>query len=645
MRKVMLILMLLVSTGCATVGSKSTRVVSDTGGASSDEASEQESGPVTPVDAAVPAAQNDLNDNEADLVVIPHEFNNEVQKWINYFTGRGRHHMDRYLARSSRYLPKMKEILRKNSMPEDLVYISLIESGFSPTAHSWANAVGYWQFIRGTGKRYGLHIDSLVDERRDFILSTEAAAQYYKELYSLFGSWYLAIASYNVGENKVKRSVMKHFTRDFWTLARKRALPKETVNYVPKYLAARMISKHPERFGFTNIPYEPALAFDEIKVSTPVDLKKMAAEMGVDEVTMLGLNPMFVRGVTPLYRGKENVIRVPVGMAEKGRLAVNTSAVSESVMMAAASQGYFWYRIRRGDTISRVAKRHRTTVSRLRDLNGIGKGGLRVGRRIKVPEGPVSRVALVEAQIKASSETDGSSSSIQVASNERSQNVRHRVKRGDTLTRLANVYNTTVPAIVSANSLKGRAKLRRGQILVIPTLRAETTMAQAQSKALDAIQSGTKTPGTVADGIESAGVEGDKKVAQEFVASLSTYRVQPGDTLMSIARRFKTNVDTIRDMNKLGRRSVLYAGQELKVPSSEKSGIYKRSARGPALVKSRSNTRRFATNAKIHVIKRGETLFHIARRYGVSVSALARKNGMDWNSKVKSGVKLAIPKK
>ena len=163
-----------------------------------------------------------------ELEQIPTEINPLVEKWINYFQGRGRPHMERYLSRSARYSKLMKKIIRENGLPEDLIYIALIESGFSSKAMSRAAAVGYWQFIKPTGKRFGLEINALIDERRDYVLSTQAAAEYFKGLYSMFGSWYLAMASYNVGENRVKKEVMRHYTRDFWELARKKRFPKET---------------------------------------------------------------------------------------------------------------------------------------------------------------------------------------------------------------------------------------------------------------------------------------------------------------------------------------------------------------------------------------------------------------------------------
>jgi membrane-bound lytic murein transglycosylase D len=189
--------------------------------------------------------------------------------------------MERYLSRSTRYAPIMKEILRKEGLPEDLIYIALIESGFSSTAHSTASAVGYWQFIRGTGKQYRLRIDSFVDERRDFERSTVAAADYFKGLYNLFGAWYLAIASYNVGENRVKGLVMRNKTRDFWKLARERRLPQETVDYVPKFLAARLIGKEPAKYGFTDVEYMPPLEFSTVSFASPIDIRRLATEMGL----------------------------------------------------------------------------------------------------------------------------------------------------------------------------------------------------------------------------------------------------------------------------------------------------------------------------------------------------------------------------
>ena len=195
-------------------------------------------------------AANNSQINSEELETIPIEINENVEVWIKYFQGRGRPHMERYLARSTRYEALMKKVLRDNKLPEDLFYIALIESGFTSNARSTASAVGYWQFIRGTGKRYKLDINKMIDERRDPVLATQAAAEYFKDLYKIFDSWYLSMAAYNVGEGRVLRAVKKYKTRDFWQLSKnKHALPKETDNYVPKYIAAKLIAKNPDKYG------------------------------------------------------------------------------------------------------------------------------------------------------------------------------------------------------------------------------------------------------------------------------------------------------------------------------------------------------------------------------------------------------------
>ena len=220
---------------------------------------------------------------------IPSEDHPAVDKWISYFKDRGSAHMRAYLERSSRYLPLMKSVLKENNLPEDLVYVALIESGFSPKALSRANAVGYWQFIYGTGKRYGLRIDGFVDERRDPVLSTRAAANYFKDLYSLFGSWHLALAAYNSGEYRVNRAVLRHYNRDFWLLSAKKALPRETRNYIPKLIAAVRIAKNPEKYGFGDLNYQAPINYETVKSKKAISLAKLARHIAspVEELKAL----------------------------------------------------------------------------------------------------------------------------------------------------------------------------------------------------------------------------------------------------------------------------------------------------------------------------------------------------------------------
>lgn len=411
--------------------------------------------------------------------------NTHVQKWIDYFQGRGRPYMEMYLQRSSRYLPMMKATLREQGLPEDLVYIALIESGFSPMAHSRASAVGYWQFIKATGRHYGLAVNQQIDERRDPVLSTRAAAEYFKALYNLFGSWYLAMASYNVGENRVKNVVMKHYTRDFWELVRKRKLPLETLDYVPKFIAAALIAKNPEQYGFTNIPYQPALAYDTVPISQPISLERLATSLSIPYEDLKLLNPRYKSDYVPLYKNGETVVRVPVGNKAQAVAAIpGCLAVAPRVMVGE----YDYYRVRSGDSLSTIARRHRTSIDTIRRLNNLSSRTLiRVGQKIKVPESIMgssgsekkrnspknssTHIKQARAVAKVAEMKDAGKSQFEKPSKKSRTGKKakvHVVKRGDTLIEIANSYKVSLSQLIKANDLKKKQPLSVGKQLVIP---------------------------------------------------------------------------------------------------------------------------------------------------------------------------------
>ena len=230
---------------------------------------------------------------------VPIEMNRQVRAYLVYFSTERKAIFTRYLSRSTRYLPMIKEIFQEYGLPDDLAYLALIESGFSNKATSHAAAVGMWQFIRGTGVRYGLTQDSYVDERRDPEKATKAAAKYLLDLYKQFGSWYLAAASYNCGEGRVQRELNQSNHKNFWQLSENQCLPNETKNYVPQMIAATIIAKNPERFGFKNVPYLPVLKYEQAKMKEPTSLKAAAAAVNVPLEEIQALNPELLRGVTP----------------------------------------------------------------------------------------------------------------------------------------------------------------------------------------------------------------------------------------------------------------------------------------------------------------------------------------------------------
>lgn len=438
--------------------------------------------------------EGDLSDTGSDLEALPLEVNKNVLQWIDYFQGRGRPHMERYLQRSTRYMPIMKKILKENGLPEDLIYIALIESGFSSTAHSSASAVGYWQFIKGTGKAYNLRIDSYMDERRDFVRSTQAAADYFKGLYNLFGAWYLAIASYNVGENRVKSLVMKNHTRDFWKLARENRLPDETSNYVPKFLAARLIAKDPEKYGFTEIEYMPPLSFAEVEFNSSIDIRKLASAMNLEYDDLRDLNPSYKRGVA-FHKAGKLMLRVPAGM-ETAAIAGASAATAGDSRVYVADEDYSYYRVRRGDTIATIARKFNSSQSQIRDLNKLGRGATLVaGRRLRVPgeqvgglerskkksvkpqkEEPEVQVAKRDPQNQARNERQLPSKTRLPKMNKMRQFSKtasvtpkyHVVRRGESLTEIARRYGMPIKKLAQANSLNRKTKVVVGAKLSIP---------------------------------------------------------------------------------------------------------------------------------------------------------------------------------
>jgi membrane-bound lytic murein transglycosylase D len=256
---------------------------------------------------------------------MPIQVNKEVRKYIYFFSTDKKDLFTRYLSRSTRYLPMIKKVFAEYGLPEDLAYLAMIESGFTTKARSHANAVGMWQFIRGTAVRYGLTVDNVVDERRDPEKATKAAARYLLDLYKQFGSWYLAAASYNCGEGRVQKEINRNNDlKNYWELSNNQCLPTETKNYVPQMIAATIISKNPEKYGFKNVPYQSPLKYETVKVieSTSLQAAAVAATTSYEEIA--SLNPELLREATP---GGAYMLKIPPGKKE---------AFDKNIMMARA---------------------------------------------------------------------------------------------------------------------------------------------------------------------------------------------------------------------------------------------------------------------------------------------------------------------
>ncbi len=326
------------------------------------------------------------------------ERNARVDKWIDFFTGRGRDQFQRWLLRSGDYMEMLRRTLKAEGAPEELANLVFVESGFNMQARSVARAVGPWQFIRGTAKLFGLKIDPYVDERRDPEASTRAAARYLKRLYGMFGkSWPLALAAYNSGEGTVQRAIRRQGTNDFWSLD----LPTETEEYVPQFLAAMEIASDPGRYGFELPPNSP-LAFDEVVVSGPVDLKLIARITQIPMGDLKSLNPSLVRQRLPALQ-KGTALRVPHGRGDEVQATLNVEyhprPLTKSEIRAAKvahrkelmrgarhrHRSGSLHVVRRGETLSKIAARYGKSPKTLARLNGLSSAHhIRAGQRLRV---------------------------------------------------------------------------------------------------------------------------------------------------------------------------------------------------------------------------------------------------------------------
>ncbi|MCB0406069.1 MAG: LysM peptidoglycan-binding domain-containing protein [Bdellovibrionales bacterium] len=386
---------------------------------------------------------------------FPITINSKVEGWMDYFTGRGRVHFERYLARSSRYIPLMKHILRNSGLPEDLVYLAMIESGFNIRAKSIARAVGPWQFMPATGTRYGLRVDSWIDERQDPIRSTEAAARYLKDLYLMFESWYLAAAAYNAGENKLLRAVRELKTNNYWTICKSRYIARETKDYVPKLIAAAILAKNPERFNFEEIVYQDPLDFENVAVKYPIHLRDIAELINSTEDELRYLNPELRRGVIPPAT-KEYSLRVPVGtqvLVQKALIA-KKSDLEKSIQPVQ-------YSIRRGDNLYLISRRFGVSIKELTDLNGISRRTrLKVGRQLMIPSYANTSTPTKERVVAAKSRPKTTKTK------EEDDFITHTVRKGESLWSIAVKYNVTVQQIFRWNHLK-RSQIQPGKTLRI----------------------------------------------------------------------------------------------------------------------------------------------------------------------------------
>ena len=458
-------------------------------------------------------AGQDLLNTRFDIPVV---LNDDVLRLLNFYQNRGREIMEEGLKRSGRYVPLFREIFREEGVPLDLVYMAHVESHFKPNAYSRAKARGLWQFMLGTGKVYGLRQDWWIDERSDIVKSTHAAAQHLRDLYERFENWDLAMAAYNVGSRRIDRVRRRYGkTLDYWTMVKRKMLPRETRSFVPSILAALIIFRNPERYGFWVEP-DPPLQFETIDLKEQVDLRVVAEEIDVPVAELFALNPELRRGITP-FHDDDYKLKVPLGKADLLEKRLANLPKDRKLQVR-------HHKVKRGETLGLIAQRYRSSVTAIAQVNRIRNvHRLREGQDLLIPLAGGYSAASEARSVKPTSQQLPAT---------------HKVRRGETLGLIAQRYSSSVTAIARVNQIQDVHRLREGQDLLIP-------LAGGNSVA----RSGAPT-------------------SQQLPA---THIVRRGDSLSRIAFRYRVSIRDLLLWNNLEVDQIIYPGQRMRILDNSQS--------------------------------------------------------------------------
>ena len=504
---------------------------------------------------------------------IPLEVNANVMRIIRFFQTDASESFELWLKRKGTYQEMFEAILESNNLPKELVYLAMVESGFSPRAYSWAHAAGPWQFIYGTGRTYGLRRDWWVDERRDPEKSTRAAAKYLKDLYAEFGDWYLAMAAYNSGSQRVKRAMKRNNTDNYWELT---TLPRETRNYVPSFIAATIIGENAAAFGFDVTPESP-LSYDEVKIGGSINLSVLSKAAGVNVSELIRLNPELRRKSTP-PTSKGYKLLIPYGTAEL--FNKNFAELPEE-----ERTGTIKHKVRRGEALSAIATKYGVSLNRIISLNSIrNRNSIRAGSTLLIPTNGKVLSLTKSKRVESPSETPPNSYAI-----------KYKVRKGDTLGHIAEYFNTTALRLRKWNGLRYGKPIYAGEVIKI-YIPKDLKLSQPKFSVAD--------PSLF----------------------LMRYSVRKGESLSSLESKFDVKKDEIKLWNSL-KKNDISEGEILDIWTMK---VVEMDNIGAGLT------------MKVHTVKRGDTIWNIARKNGVTITDMLSWNPWADDQPIKPGDRLKI---
>ncbi len=451
--------------------------------------------------------------------IFPMIINKEIVHYIHYYQTAGRKFFKYALSRSERYIPMIKKVFNKLGIPNDLAYLAMIESGFSPTAYSYAGASGMWQFIPSTGRLFGLTTNWWVDERRNPVESTYAAGRYLRDLFNKFGSWYLAAAAYNSGELTIERALSLYPGGNFWTISQNRPylLPGQTRRYVPKIIAAAIIAKDPENFGFHNIIYKKPIKFKQVNVPFSVNLYALAKCAGISEYTLWHMNQDLLRNATP-PNDPGFMLNIPASKYKifmKNFKHIQKYINQEPQVINTSyerSENNVYYTVIPGDTLMGIASKYGISLGTLERYNGLNNYSvLRVGERITIPG--ISHIKTAPANLQLAYVV---------------------VKPGMTLWSISHDYNVSLNTIRIINHISGN-DIHAGEKIFIKRQNFNSRYSYIHNN--------------------------HPQANQGFLH----YRVKFGDSLYSIALKFHGNIKNIMADNNIKNPNAIYPGEILKI--------------------------------------------------------------------------------